>query len=779
MARTSTVAKVGKRKIELSNLEKVLFPEDKIIKAAILEYYLKIAPTLLLHVKGRPLSFVRYPDGIHHQPFFQKNKQDWAPDWIEHIALGESDKIDYVLATEPASLVWLANLACIEIHQMHCRQPNYNTPDYIVFDLDPPEKYPFKSIVELAFELKEEIERHGYHTFVKTTGGKGVHIVCPIEPEWEFRVARDAAHQIAKLFVDKHSKTTTLHIKKDMRQNRVLIDIYRNSTYQTIISPYSLRGKAAAPVSMPLRWEELESVTDPTIFNINTVPDLVIRNGDAWEAIGAYATRLHTEKGKAGSSSSSKKERSSVNDSLDLYAAKRRFSKTPEPPPKIYTGDGKAFVLHRHHASRLHYDLRIERDGTLKSFAVPKGLPPRPGIKRMAVNTEDHPLEYTNFEGTIPKGEYGGGDMWIFARGKHEITKEKKDGFYIRLQSRELNADYRMIHTKNRDWLVERVDPPQVDWLTDPIEPMLAQIRDKPFDSPDYIYEVKWDGIRAMISLDEGKITIRSRNQRDVTENFPELLIPEQAFRATSALFDGEIVCLNEKGEPVFEHVVTRLHHRSESAIARARARHPAVCYLFDCLYLDGRPIVNDPLMRRRDWLIDSIRPNQVYRVSEAMDEGVELYTAAANLGLEGIVAKERTSPYLPGKRSPHWFKIKTRLTVDSIIVGYTKGKGERERTFGALQLARYKGDNLVYIGKVGTGFDDRLARSITADLQKLKEIKRPVKEKPLDDAQTVWLEPLMVCEVQVASARPSGGLIREPVFVRLRPDMSPDDCRD
>ena len=143
-------------------------------------------------------------------------------------------------------------------------------------------------------------------------------------------------------------------------------------------------------------------------------------------------------------------------DELALYAAKRRFGQTPEPPPKISLGKGNAFVLHRHHASRLHYDLRIERDGTLKSYAVPKGLPPRPGIKRMAVKTEDHPLEYINFEGTIPKGEYGGGDMWIYSRGKYEITKEKKDGFYIRLQSREITAEYRMIHTKNRDWLVER-----------------------------------------------------------------------------------------------------------------------------------------------------------------------------------------------------------------------------------------------------------------------------------------------------------------------------------
>jgi DNA ligase D-like protein (predicted 3'-phosphoesterase) len=220
----------------------------------------------------------------------------------------------------------------------------------------------------------------------------------------------------------------------------------------------------------------------------------------------------------------------------------------PEPPPGEIGSHGSAFVVHRHHASRLHYDLRLEQNGVLRSWAVPKGLPPKPGIMRLAVNVEDHPLEYVNFEGAIPKGEYGGGMMWKFAQGRYEITKQKKDGFYFRLQSRELNAEYRIHHTKENQWLLERVDSPQVDWLHDPIEPMLARSVQKPPSSADYIYEVKWDGIRAMITLDEGAIRIHGRNRMDITNQFPELLIPDQAFRATSALFDGEIVCLETDG---------------------------------------------------------------------------------------------------------------------------------------------------------------------------------------------------------------------------------------
>ncbi len=777
MARTSTIVTVGKRKIELSNLKKVLFPSDEIVKAELIEYYLKVAPTILRHIKGRPLTLVRWPDGVDHQTFFQKNRPEWAPLWLEHIVLGDKeDKVDYVLATEAASLVWLANLACIELHQMHCRSPHFDKPDYIVWDLDPPENYPFTKIVELAFDLKEHIEKFGYHTFVKTTGGKGVHIVAPIEPKWPFDVAREAATLVAKAFIEKHSTTTTLLIKKDLRKGKVLIDIYRNSTYQTIVSPYSVRGRGNAPVSMPLTWDRLESVDDPSEFNLRNAGDLLLDEGDPWETIDAYAVKLHTQQPKS-TKSSTKPRPEKNNDPLSDYARKRAFDKTPEPGPEVFAGENNAFVVHRHHATRLHYDVRLERDGTLKCWAVPKGLPPRPGIKRMALQTEDHPVKYLDFEGTIPKGEYGGGDMWIFARGRYEITKEKKDGFYFRFQSREWNDEYRMINTKGKDWLCERLVPPQIDWLRDPIEPMLAQSRDKPFDSPDYLYEVKWDGIRAMVSLDEGNIKIRSRAQRDITSLFPELQIPEQAFRAACGLFDVEIVCLNEKGQPVFEEVLHRLQPRNEASVARARAKHPAVCYVFDCLYVDGRPIVNESLARRRAWMVDSIKlPNPAYRPSETIDDGSALFKAAAAHGLEGIMAKERNSIYMPGKRTSHWFKIKTRNTADCVIIGYTKGKGEREATFGALQLGQYDGKQLVYVGKVGTGFDERAAKAILGELQKVRHSERLIKEKPIDDAVTVWLEPQIVCEVQYSS-RVSTGNLREPVFVRLRPDKAPEEC--
>jgi bifunctional non-homologous end joining protein LigD len=775
MPRTSQIAQVGKRKIELSNLKKLFYPDDNILKAELIEYYLKVAPTILAHAKGRPLSFVRYPDGIDGERFFQKNRPEWAPEWIEHVALGseKEEKIDYVIASEEASLVWLANLACIELHQMHCRSPHYDRPDYFVFDLDPPEHYKFGDLVGIALDMKEHIENFGYHPFVKTSGRKGLHILVPIEPKWTFEKVFEAAKEVAKLFVEAHGRSTTLYVKKEARKGKVLVDIYRNRTYQTIVSAYSVRGLRGAPVSMPLRWDQLGSISSAADFNLHVVPGHIVRNGDAWEGFAAYAAGLHTvRKGATAKKELAPSLKHKTPGMLAEYAGKRIFGKTPEPPPAIAVGQGDAFVLHRHHATRLHYDLRLEQGGVLKSWAVPKGLPPRPGIMRLAVSTEDHPLEYINFEGTIPKGQYGAGQMWIYSRGKYEISREKKNGFHFRLESGELSAEYRMHRTRENEWLLERVDRPQVDWLRNPIEQMLAQSADEPPESEDYLYEVKWDGIRAMIALDEGEIRISSRNRHDITGKFPELLIPDQAFRATSALFDAEIVYLDDVGMPVFKNVIHRLQQTGKGAVERARARYPAVCYIFDCLYLDGRPIVNEPLIRRRAWMEDAIRRDTPYRVSEAVTEGAELFKAAVKMGLEGIMAKEKNSTYRPGTRSAQWLKIKKRQTMECVIVGYTKGKGGREAVFGALQLALRKDNDLRYVGKVGTGFDEKSMKETFAYLKNIKHVKRPIKEKPIDDAQTVWIEPKVMCEVQFASVT-KDEMLREPVFLRLRPDLA------
>jgi DNA ligase D-like protein (predicted ligase)/DNA ligase D-like protein (predicted polymerase)/DNA ligase D-like protein (predicted 3'-phosphoesterase) len=775
-SRSSQVVQIGRRQIEISNLTKVLYPEDHITKAHVLDYYLKTASTVLAQLKGRPLSLLRFPDGITGESFFQKNRPEWAPEWLEHVILGEEKK-DYVIATEPASLGWLANLACLELHQMHSRAPHFDKPDYIVYDLDPPENYRFQDVAQLALEFKEHVESFGYHVFVKTTGRKGLHVVTPIEPNWDFQTVFEAAKAVAQPFVDSHPSALTLQIKKDYRKGKVLLDIYRNRPSQTIVAAYSLRGLPGAPVSTPVQWEELESMETPKAFNLHAIPERLAANGDPWEAISGYATTLHTQS-KLGPGLKRKVKAArtyKTPEQLKSYSKKRSFEKTPEPQPERLTPGGSSFVVHRHHASRLHYDLRLEKDGVLRSWAVPKGLPPRPGIMRLAVSVEDHPLDYVNFEGVIPKGEYGGGTMWRFARGRYEITKSKKDGFYFRLSSPELNGEYRIHHTKENQWLLERVDTPQIDWLHRPIQPMLAGSADKPPGSPEFLYEVKWDGIRAMITLDEGTIRVSGRKGMDITNQFPELLTSEQSFRASSGVFDGEIVCLDPDGKPNFGNVISRMQQIGKGPVERARAKHPAVCYLFDCLYLDGRPIVNEPLARRREWLADAVRTEKTentYRVSETFEDGASLFQAVREMGLEGVMAKRRNGAYLTGKRSESWLKVKTRRTMDCVIIGYTQRKGDRQAGFGALHLAQAEAGGLKYVGKVGTGFNEGLLTAISQALKKLTTNIRPVKETPLDSKGSVWVEPKLMCEVQYASIT-QDGMLREPVFIRLRPDLA------
>lgn len=776
MGRTSQIVQVGKRRIDLSNLKKVIYPKEHIVKAEVIEYYFKIAPTILRHIKGRPLSLVRFPNGITGERFFQKNRPDWAPDWVEYVTLG-TEKKDYILATEQASLVWLANLACLELHQMHAKKPNYDKPDYMVFDLDPPAGYDFKKVAEFALELKPHLESYGYTPFVKTTGGKGIHVLCPIEVRNDFHKVFEAAQHIAKSFVEKHSNDLTLHIRKESRKGRVLVDIYRIRSGQSIVSPYSLRGNPGAPVSMPLLWDTLEDVTDPTEFNINTAVEHVLQEGDAWEAMPAFAVPLHTERkallNRVSTNKTLKPSRKhKTPEQLEHYSKKRDFQITPEPKPfKKLTDTKNTFVVHRHHASRLHYDLRLEQDGVLKCWSVPKGLPPNPGIKRLAVATEDHPLEYLTFEGTIPKGQYGAGNMWVFASGKYEITKQKKDGFYFCLNSPQLNAEYRMHRMKENEWLLERVDNPQIDWLHDPIEPMLAQISSKVPESDKYLYEIKWDGIRVLISLYEGTIAIQLRSKKEATKPFPELLIPEKAFRAATALFDGEIVCLDEDGKPDFQKVIDRLRRRGDTNIETGRRKFPVNCYIFDCLYLDGRPIINEPLSRRRQWMEDAVKKDTPYRISEMVEDGKGLFAAAREHGLEGIMAKDSTSKYLPGKRSDFWLKIKVRDTTECLIIGYTKGKGERAKHFGALHLGEYVDGQLQYRGKVGSGFNQNSMNQVLSELRKLKKIPRPVKEKPADDGVSVWVEPILHCEIRFDEFTKDGAY-RAPVFLRLRPEL-------
>ncbi|MEJ2004386.1 MAG: non-homologous end-joining DNA ligase [Cyclobacteriaceae bacterium] len=446
---------------------------------------------------------------------------------------------------------------------------------------------------------------------------------------------------------------------------------------------------------------------------------------------------------------------------MSTYRKKRVFTDSPEPLPELKTGDGLAFVLHRHDASRLHYDLRLEKNGVLRSWALPKGLPERPNVKRLAVQTEDHPLDYLNFQGDIPKGAYGGGRMWVYARGKFEIFREKKNGFYFRLNSNQLNGEYRMHEMKPGEWLLERVDDPVNDWPKNPPQPMLASQQRKVPSGDELTYELKWDGIRALCCYDEDGIRLISRNGRDISVQFQE--ITGAAFHAYNAVIDSEIVCFNDEGKPDFQKVLSRLNGKS-------RRQTGAYLYAFDLLYLDGKPVHREPLWKRREWLKETLKGTaEPIRLSKEEEDGKALFKAVKEAGLEGIMAKKLEGKYHPGERTSDWIKVKVREVTDVFIIGYTKGKNERSKTFGALHIAEWVGDTLVYRGKVGTGFSESLMKEIVKRLGKpQKKVPENLKNAPTSGVDDVWLKPGLMAEVRYASLT-RNGTFREPVFVNIK----------
>ena len=771
MAGSTQVVEIDGHRIKLSNLEKVLYPEDEIIKAEVIQYYLKIAPYFLRHNKYRPLSLVRYPDGISSHEFFQKDRPSWAPDWIESIRLGKEEKKDYIFLTNAASLVWLANLACLELHIMEFTKQDPDHPDLMVFDLDPAPEMSFDQVKQIAYLLKEHLLEFEYHPFVKTSGGKGLHLFCPIAPSNSHGEVFQAAKDLSESFIKKYPQLGTLQLRKDKREQKLLIDIYRNRETQTVVGAYSLRGKPGAPVSMPVSWEMLGDIQSSQAFQLRQAADHIEHHGDAWEGMHSQAVPIHTHRQpKLSQPYNPEGLKHKTPEQLEEYAAKRDFSTTPEPPPAVTSGTGHAFVVHRHHATSLHYDLRLEKDGVLLSWAIPRGLPPEPGIKRLAVETEPHPLAYLTFEGEIPKGQYGAGSMWIFASGQYRKTKEKKDGFYFQLTGSRWEAEFRIHHMKDKEWLLERVSPALHHPYESTWQVMLAEQTTRIPTGSDYRFEVKWDGIRALLLIFEGTIRILSRNGRELTQQFPELVAALSYLRASNAVLDAEIVRLDAVGRPVFKQVISRLHQSHPAKIERLSKSAPVVCYLFDALYLDGRSLLQDPLIRRRAWVQDLIKPGSPFRFSSDVEDGAALYEAAQKMGLEGIMAKKATSYYYPGKRSADWYKLKFRETMDCYIAGFTEGQGERSSVFGALHLLQKNEQEWIYRGKVGTGFDMDFMQYLRERMDGLPKTIKPFETPTSDDKVSTWIAPELVCEVEYASITDQGTL-REPVFKSLLED--------
>ncbi len=757
MPKEFVMTKVGEQKIKLTNLNKILYPSVGILKAEVVQYYLQMAPYMLKHVSHRPLSLIRFPDGIGGTTFYAKDKPEWAPDWIKSVAYGRESPKDYILANDAASLTWLANLAALEIHPMQVKTPELKYPDSIIFDLDPPNAEAFYQVKEIAFSLRAFLLDKGYFPLVKLSGSKGLHVIVPILEKWDEETIVETSKTLAKDFIKTKAKTTTLKMRKEARKGKLLIDIYRNHRGQTAVGAYSLRGREGAPVSAPVSWEELEEIESSKHFNLKSMLKRVQEKGDIWSGFKEYAVKLHNKTFAVDVET----------ESLEKYKNKRNFTKTSEPSAEISHTDGMRFVIQRHHATNAHYDLRLEKDGVLKSWAIPKGIPRQKGVKRLAVQTEDHPVKYLDFEGTIPKGEYGGGEMWVFDSGTYTIKEYTEKKIKFSLQAKHLNGEYSMYKAGEKNWLIERKDDASRSIMDMKMEHMLADQRKDVPTGEKYIFEVKWDGIRVMIYKLGSQIKIISRNGRDISKQFPDVIEHMDNFKSEEVILDGEIICNDAQKKPDFKRVISRLHTSSLAKIESSTKTNPAICYLFDCLWLDGKNICKEALHKRRAWLKECFKQSTQVRFSAEVTEGKMLFKLAKEQGLEGIMVKDKNGLYFPGQRTDSWKKIKYRSTVDCFIIGYTEGSGDRSPYFGSLHLAEQKGEEWIYRGRVGTGFDHKKVQEIKKILDQQEEGKKCVDAQTEEEKKTTWIVPQLMVEIEYASMTHNGTL-REPVFKKF-----------
>ena len=841
--------------VKVTNLEKLYWEPEGITKADLLTYWFNIAPYALPYLLQRPLTLKRMPNGADAEFFYAKQAPTHTPEWVctSPVTSRDGKTVDYLLATDRASLVWLANLGCIELHPWHSRVDDISHPDYAFFDLDPMGDASFEMVREVALLVHTVLERLGLRGYPRTSGATGMQIYVPIDRVHTAGQVREWVGRVCRLINRADPERTTMEWSVDRRPDVVFLDHNMNTEGKNIAGTYSPRPVRGASVATPLLWEEVSQDFTPRDFTLATIWQRLSDHGDLFTPVleggqdlrAAMVTlgmdpdegadekvhvagaprptasppmRRQAEPPVVASTSKTKRRKKPVVDEpegdvptrLAEYDRKRDFGITPEPAGQrdvieaddrprpaaqaAEGGSGPRFVLQHHLATRLHHDLRLERAGTAPSWALPKGLPDVKGVRHLAVQTEDHPIEYMAFSGEIPAGEYGGGPVRIWDEGTYELIEWTDRKVTFRLHGRRHHGEYHLFKTGRDDpkqWMVVRADDDAVAEIADVpppppvVAPMLATDGGKAFDDPDWVFEIKWDGVRAIATIvrpgagGDGSTTLISRNNNDISAAYPELAPLWERVLARNAVLDGEIVALDEQGKPSFQRLQHRMHSRDANIVARAAKRTPVQFVIFDVVAVDGELVCNQPLIQRQALLNELVVPGGPFVLSTGIPgSGIAMYEAAEAQGLEGVIAKKADSVYRPGKRSRDWRKLKVRKDVDAVIGGWLVGQGGRADRLGALLVGLYDDEGQFrYIGRVGTGFND-------AELQRLGDLlaARSVEESPFVDIPAKerkegrWVRPDLVCRVEYGEVTADRKL-RHPAYLGLREDKEPEQC--
>ncbi len=808
-----TVVRIGGRRLRLTNLDKVLYPETGTTKGEVIDYYSRIAPLLIPHVTGRPVTRLRWPEGVDHPSFFAKDLERGAPEWVHRMPIPHSSGAkDYPLVGDIPTLVYLAQVASLELHVPQWRfdaDGGQGNADRIVLDLDPGPGVGLAECAEVARWARDILGGMGLEAFPVTSGSKGIHLYAALPGTQTSDQVTAVAKELARAIEADHPELFLSQMAKVMRPGRVFIDWSQNNGAKTTIAPYSLRGRPRPTVAAPRTWEELD---DPDLEHLlfDEVLERAERLGDLLEPIGFHAGGRGAAEGP-----------------LAAYIAKRTAGRTPEPVPSNSlgaAGDGAElprFVIQEHHATALHWDLRLERDGVLASWAVPRGIPHTTKRNNLAIQTEDHPMEYATFEGTIPRGEYGAGTMTIWDDGRFELEKWRDDEVIFTAEGRPGGPLGRvrlaLIRTdgegEKSTWLLHRMKTdaagrPQADGVVvEPSEqadgrrgapegraseggaptraelvPMLATsstpgiAREAARRWGPWV-EVKWDGIRAIGVWDGRRLHLRARSGNDITPKYPELTRVDAGFGPEPAVVDGEIVALDAKGRPSFPRLQSRMNLSKPREIERETPRTPVHYFLYDVLAHDGMDAASLPLAERRRILetiaAEAIAPIVLPPVFDDVDAAL---AGARNFGLEGVVVKDPASTYRRGVRSESWLKVKLTRTQEVVIGAIRPGRGGRTGSIGSLLLGIPGPDGLQYAGRVGSGFSDATLAKLAAVLTPLRTDRNPFVGIPAADAaDALWVRPEVVGEVEFAEFTPDG-ILRHSRWRGFRPDKSPDE---
>lgn len=814
---------VAGRRLKVSNLDKVLYPATGTTKAEVLAYYAAVAPVLLPQVAWRPVTRKRWVEGVGTAAkpgpaFFRKDLEGSAPEWVPRVPIQHSDHVNvYPLANNPAVLAWFAQLAALELHTPQWRVDptgRRQNPDRMVLDLDPGEGVGLQECAEVARLLRGVLLDMGMDPVPVTSGSKGIHLYAALPGTSDSEQVSAVAKELATAMEADHPDLVVSLQRKTLRAGKVLIDWSQNSGSKTTIAPYSLRGRLRPTVAAPRTWEELGSADLAHLGH----EEVLQRVAGGLDPIAAMGWSGPLEMGSL--------------DRLATYRSMRDARRTPEPVPEATpvarAGADPAFVIQEHHARRLHWDFRLERDGVLVSWAVPKGPPLDAGTNHLAVHVEDHPLEYGSFEGSIPAGEYGAGDVSIWDAGTY-TTEKWRDGEEIIavLRGRPdgglggLPRRFALIRAhgmgEEDNWLIHFMkEQPAPDGDGDgagaarPTAPALAAARrparvvapaprhhidlaglPRPMlatpgsqaafgaTAAEWAFEGKWDGVRAILAVRDGELALVSRTGKDMTGQYPELQETVGLLVADAAVLDGEIVMFDDAGRPSFERLQSRMNAGAKEAL-RLAGRSRVTLLVFDVLRLtvDGeeRGLMNAPYSQRRGLLASVVREGEQVRVPPPIAAGdvAEALAVSRDAGWEGVVAKRLDSRYLPGRRSRSWVKLKNALTQEVVVIGWRRSaEGGRAGGIASLLLAVNDGGALRYAGRVGSGFSEAQLRDAAARLAPLQRATSPIAGVPAAERRdAVWVEPELVGEV-VHAERTAAGKLRQPVWRGWRPDKA------